>query len=253
MGDARGHAGHQTAHRFFVEPEAISADGIRLSAAQQHQIRRVLRLPAGARVVICDGAGAETIAQLIERAGVLSASPVTTQPGRREPSCKVRLCQSALRSDGFAWLLQKGTEIGVSAFVPVIFERTQPADYVRRVPRYEAIVREAAEQCERAVLPTVEPVQPLGTVLRGTHGDSDSQLFLLDERESGRSLRKSVVKGVRSVSMLIGPEGGLAEREREAAADAGFLPVSLGPRILRSETAGLVAATIVLTVCGEIG
>jgi len=213
-------------------------------------------------VVVCDGTGAELIAELSMTAWDTYGRVAESRPGRPEPRCVVRLCQSALRGEQFTWLLQKGTELGVSTFVPVIFGRTQPADYTARLERYAAIVREAAEQCERSRLPAIEPVQSLDRVLNRagdmlmlgeTPDRSLVQRFLLDEREEAQSLREAATPGARRVDLLVGPEGGLTLDERAKAHAAGFLPVSLGARILRSETAGLVASALVLAANGDLG
>ncbi|MDB5077649.1 MAG: ribosomal methyltransferase RsmE [Chloroflexi bacterium] len=165
----------------------------------------------------------------------------------------MRLYQSALRGDRFTWLLQKGTEIGISAFTPVLFERTQHADYSGRLERYRSVVQEAAEQCERCRLPIVEPVSQFSTITQAGGDHRDGQRLLLDERERSKSLRDVLKPDNSNVDIFVGPEGGLTEGERSEAIAAGLTPVTLGSRVLRSETAGLVAATLVLGSHGDLG
>ncbi len=259
MGDARGQAGHRAAHRFFVDPGAVEGNRVRFEAGQWRQIRRVLRLSEGDVVVACDGRGREFRVSLGSAASG-SGTIVAALPGRAEPRCRVLMYQSALRGDNFAWLLQKATEVGVSAVTPVLFSRTQAADYAARLDRYRTVVREAAEQCERSVLPIVGEPMALDAALRSIAAIEQGRGALLDEREPRISLRVAVEEWRRerasgpqaTVSILVGPEGGLARGERSAAVDAGLLPVGLGPRILRSETAGLVAAAIVLAGAGDL-
>ena len=104
----------------------------------------------------------------------------------------VHVYQSALRGDGFAWLLQKATEIGVSAVTPVSTRARQPADYASRLGRYRTIVQEAAEQCERSSLPTVGAPTPLRAALLFLPATGSALNVLLDEREAGHSLRRAV-------------------------------------------------------------
>ncbi|MDB5056776.1 MAG: Ribosomal small subunit methyltransferase [Chloroflexi bacterium] len=253
MGDARSQIGHHALQRFFVGPDSVTADHITLDAAQQHQIKRVLRLTEGMRVLVCDGSGDEILAELRNANSTVWAMPLERRQGRPEPLCNVRLHQSALRGDRFTWLLQKGTEIGISAFTPVLFERTQHADYSGRLERYRSVVQEAAEQCERCRLPIVEPVSQFSTITQAGGDQRGGQRLLLDERERSKSLRDVLKPGSSNVDIFVGPEGGLTEGERRDAIASGLTPVTLGSRVLRSETAGLVAATLVLGSQGDLG
>jgi 16S rRNA (uracil1498-N3)-methyltransferase len=249
MGDAGDRPDGASYPRFFVAPSAVAEERITFTAAQQHQLRSVLRQRDGMKVVICDGTGREIVGELATGRGSFYATILDHRTGLREPACKVTLFQSALRGDRFTWLLQKGTELGVSRFVPTIFARTQPSDYAHRMDRYQSIVREAAEQCERTVLPAIQAPAIFADALRAATG----LRILLDERESENSLRDSLASGATDVSVFVGPEGGLVEAERAEALAAGIAPVTLGARILRSETAGLVAATIVLAWSNDLG
>ncbi len=252
MGDLGGTAPRLAAHRFFVAPAAVSVERISLSPEQQHQIRRVLRLRAGDPIVACDGSGDEITATLAMEGHEVWAVPQKRRPGRAVPGRQVWLYQSALRGDRFAWLLQKGTEVGVAGFVPVLFQRTQGADYLGRAARYQAITREAAEQSERATLPEVVDAQLFSVAIAGCNPARELCL-LLDERERERSLRDAVTPPGSVVRLFIGPEGGLTEEERQLGQRHGLVPVSLGGPILRSETAGLAAAILALGASGDLG
>jgi 16S rRNA (uracil1498-N3)-methyltransferase len=252
MGDAGGPPDRSSLHRFFVAPGDLEAGRVAFSPAQQAQIRRVLRLREGDRVIVCDDSGAAYLTSLHLAGHTVWGEVVATLPAPPPPRRAVWLYQSALRGDRFSWLLQKGTEIGVRGFVPVRFARTQPADYAARHDRYLAIVREAAEQCERALLPTVAPPMPFEEALHRSAGQPASRL-LLDEAERAVPLTRALATTGDTVCLFIGPEGGLDETERTAARAAGLQPVGLGPAILRSETAGLVAATLALAASGDLG
>ncbi|HVA88603.1 MAG TPA: RsmE family RNA methyltransferase [Chloroflexota bacterium] len=252
MGDLGSGTPRLAAPRFFVEPGAITADRITFDPGQEHQIRRVLRLRAGDSVVVCDGSGDEVVGALALEGHRVWAVPVDRRPGRAIPRRGVWLYQSALRGDRFAWLLQKGAEVGVAGFVPVLYRYTQEADYAGRASRYQTIVREAAEQCERSTLPEVRSAVPFSTALSDC--DPARELcLLLDEREHARSLRASLGPPNSVVRLFVGPEGGLTEEERELAWDHGLISVSLGSAILRSETAGLAAAILALGASEDLG
>ncbi|HVC81596.1 MAG TPA: 16S rRNA (uracil(1498)-N(3))-methyltransferase [Chloroflexota bacterium] len=252
MGDPGGAAPRLAAPRFFVAPAAVAAEHVSLTEEQQHQIRRVLRLRPGDPIIACDGSGDEIVATLTMAGRDVWAVPVERRQGRAIPSRSVWLYQSALRGDRFTWLLQKGTEVGVAGFVPVLFQRTQSADYAGRALRYQAIAREAAEQSERATLPHVWDVQPFSAAVSSCNPARELCL-LLDERERHRSLRAALAPAISVVRLFIGPEGGLTEQERQLAQLQGLLPVSLGSAILRSETAGLAAAILALGASEDLG
>ena len=288
------------AHRFFVSEGAVSAGGITFSAAQQQQIRKVLRLRDGDRVIVCPGDRTELFVLLHVAGQAVSGEIEAMREGLAEPRRPVWLYQSALRGERFTWLLQKGTEIGVAAFVPVRYRYTQPADYATKLGRYLAVVREAAEQCGRSSLPTVLPALQFEAALAST--PPGSLRLLLDEDERAQSLLAALSQQYQADSYLasdgsehspqpsagsgafvppasgtavpvalpfdrssrpvaqpaplclfIGPEGGLHPDERALALAAGVAPVSLGGRVLRSETAGLVAATLALAASGDLG
>jgi 16S rRNA (uracil1498-N3)-methyltransferase len=251
MGHAAGTAGRQPRDRFFVTPGAIGAEVIRLDAAQQHQIRRVLRLQAGDRIVVLDGTGDEWVATLQVSGDALYATPIERRPGLPVPGRCVWLYPSALRGDRFAWILQKGTEIGVAGFVPTHFARTLQADYAARTDRYLAIVREAAEQCGRSTLPVVLPPQRFVSLLPAQI-DPGSTWLLLDESDHDHSLRVLVARQSATVHLFVGPEGGLTPVERAAAQAHGVVAASLGRNILRVETAAIVAATLALAASADL-
>ncbi len=167
---------------------------------------------------------------------------------------RLELYQALIRPQRFELVLEKATEIGVSRFVPVLSGRGQvrTTGGSQRSVRWRRIVTEAAEQCGRGRVPVVDPPTKLEDALGLASG-----LKLVPwegERTLGlRSALRSLDEVPERVSLLIGPEGGLAESEVAQAREAGWLPVSLGSRVLRSETAGIVAPAIVMHELGELG
>jgi len=248
-------------HRFFVPCDVFSGDEVRLEGDLAHRLSRVLRLEAGAAVVLLDGSGLEHETRL-DAVGPrrVAGTVVSRRPGRAEPRVRLVLYQSLVKGERFDWVLEKGTELGVAAFVPLLSRR----NVVRAAPgrpgrseRWRRVVREAAEQCGRCVLPEILPAEGLKEALSEA---ADLRLLLWEGEEAlglAAALRRArpALEAVErpAVAVLIGPEGGFAAEEVALAREAGAQVVSLGRRILRSETAGIVAAAAVLYELGELG
>ncbi len=244
-------------HNFFVAGLSGGVgDAVDLSPVQ-HQLTRVLRVQAGERIRLLDGAGRAFVVEIIaaDRRSV-SGRIAEITPAPAEPGVAVTLYQCALKADKLEWVMQKATELGVTTLVPLISERTvvRPASALeRRRSRWESIVREAAEQCGRGRLPTIAAPADYATVLAGAPG---LRLLAWEAATGQPGLIHALGRAelpVRAVSLLIGPEGGLSAAEVELAQAAGWQPVSLGPRVLRAETAALAALAITLAALGELG
>jgi 16S rRNA (uracil1498-N3)-methyltransferase len=221
-------------------------------------MRRVLRLRPGDRVIAFDGRGVEYTVALItlrdeDAIGVVEAET----PLASEPRLRLTLYQALLPREKFEHVLQKGTEVGVSAFVPLATARSLvPGGAIdaARLERWRRILAEAAEQSGRGAVPELAPSQTLDQVL----AEQDSNLMLMAwEREAELSLRQVLQSRERqreagSVALLVGPEGGFTPEEARAARAAGAVTVSLGPRILRAETAGPLLSALVLYEAGEL-
>jgi 16S rRNA (uracil1498-N3)-methyltransferase len=250
-------------HRFFVEPEALSAEAARVKGEQAHQMRRVLRLRPGDRVILLDGEGHGCDA-VLESYGKEEArfGIARRWDAAGEPAVHITLYQAVLKGERFTWVLQKGTEVGVSRFVPLVCERNIVEDLAaiegRRV-RWERIIREAAEQSGRARLPELMPAQLFRTVAKLTAPEAShaAPLRLIAwEGERSTSLRHALAgcnlgAGSR-IELVVGPEGGFTDDEIDLARRSGMTSFSLGPRILRAETAGPVVAALILYEAGDI-
>jgi 16S rRNA (uracil1498-N3)-methyltransferase len=224
---------------------------VRIEGETADQIRRVLRMRPGDGIVLLDGMGNQYPAVLREvNKGEVVA--VVGAPGRveTEPRVAVTMYLSLLnKADKFEWALQKCTELGASAFVPLRAHRSMTLEISpSRRERWERIIQEAAEQSERGILP------PLGQITQRI-GKVGSELAIIPEVGNGRPLAEVLHEAgpeVRSVSLFIGPEGGFEEYEIGRAIEAGVIPVSLGPRILRAETAAVASLAIVMSELGEM-
>ena len=241
-------------HRFFVDPSAFVGDRTILPAALAHQLQHVLRLHVGERVLLLDNAGWEYQAELtaLEKRGA-QARILVRQPVAGEPRTHVTLYQAVLKGPRFEWVLQKGTELGIAAFVPVITARCVaiPRDAGAKVARWQAIIREAAEQAGRGRIPLVgTPVTFAGACAQV---DTENALIAWEE-ERGTSLRDVLDregKEKASWSLFIGPEGGFTPEEIALAQGFHIRPVRLGPRILRAETAGMAMVAALFFALGE--
>jgi 16S rRNA (uracil1498-N3)-methyltransferase len=241
--------------RFFVPPGIVAGREVALPPELARRLAKVLRLQRGDRVILADGGGRDYEVELKEvSARAASAFVVGERPSPPEPSLELVLYQSLVRPQRFELVLEKGTEIGVSRFVPLLSGRAQvrTASGGQRAERWRRIVTEAAEQCGRGRVPAVDPPLPFE---EAAHSAPGLRLIPWEgERSQGlRSYLRALDERPATVSLLIGPEGGFAEEEVELACGAGCVPVSLGSRILRSETAGIVAAALVMHELGEMG
>ena len=246
-------------HRFFIS--TIQNDEITFSAEQARQIRQVLRMGAGDRVVaLVDGAGWEYEAELVqvEKKGV-TAVIRQKRPVTAEPVVQLTLYQSLLKRDNFEWVLQKGTEIGVSRFVPLLAARTV-ARPPKKPDRWQRIVTEAAEQSGRGCIPQIAPPVRLTAVLAnwqprqtglmpaaGAAGATIGSVLPPAEPVEAEPVEAEPVEAeLVEVAVFIGPEGGWTEAEVANGRAAGLIPVTLGKRTLRAETAAIVAAALVM-------
>ena len=226
-----------TVHRFFVLPEAMDGDRFGLPAAVERQVRNVLRLGDGDRLVLLPGDGSEAICRLEGGECIVEERrPVASEPGHR-----LTVVQALLKGDALEEVVQHATELGVAGFRLVVTERCVAREISpRKLERLRAIVREAAEQSERGIVPPVEPPVPLGDVLRR------GSVMLLERLGSSR-----LVELAAPATIIIGPEGGFSPAEVRAANASGVEAAWLGPRILRAETVATAAAAVILSRTGD--
>lgn len=240
--------------RFFVSPTSLNQSVIPLEGDTLHHLSKVLRLTTGEEILLLDGRG--NLCQCrIENLGRRSGEArVVRRWQESEAVLPIQLLQSLPKGDKMELILQKGTELGVTEFVPVLAGRSTPrlvADREEsRQQRWERIIQEAARQCRRPVLPRLAPATTLAEALSAC----TAELRLLPWEEESRPLAAVLpARRPASAAVLIGPEGGFSAAEATLASTAGFLPISLGRRILRSETAGFAVATILQHHYGDLG
>jgi 16S rRNA (uracil1498-N3)-methyltransferase len=241
--------------RLYVDqPLASGADCALDRRALDHAVK-VLRLRAGDPLCLFNGQGGEFAAVLTRgAAGGLLAQVGEFSPDRRESPLSVRLVQGISRGERMDYTLQKAVELGVTDIVPVVTERTvlrlagERAE--RRLAHWRGVVLAACEQSGRTRVPAVAEPCSLSDYLTGYRAAAGVGL-LLDWTASDALTDLGALAG--PVSVLIGPEGGLAAAERQAAQAAGYRPVRMGPRILRTETAAVVALAVLQALAGDLG
>jgi 16S rRNA (uracil1498-N3)-methyltransferase len=246
-------------HRFFVPSDSVRGGNVTFSSSQSHQIAKVLRLQAGESVAVLDNAGWLYEVALVDVAGEVVSGTVRTRrlaPG--EPRTKLTLYPALLKSDRLEFAFQKCTEIGVSAFVPMLSDRCNVGAVTSpdKQRRWERIIAEAAEQSERGRMPQLFPMVLFPQACEQARGLS----LIACERGERRNLRDEITgrlgggSGQRlfAVNLFVGPEGGFSGEELECATSYGVIPIGLGPRILRAETASVVGSALLLAFAGDL-
>jgi 16S rRNA (uracil1498-N3)-methyltransferase len=238
------------ATRLYLADPLDAGARITLGPAAAHRLQHVLRLGAGAAVAAFnprDGEWLCRVGQLARGGGELTAVERRRLP---QPEPDLWLVFAPIRRARLDWLVEKATELGVAAFLPMATARTQAAPLNR--DHLTAVAIAAAEQSERLSVPQIHPIKPLNALLAAW--GNDRRLIACDESGAGRpiaaALRK-IPRGTRA-ALLIGPEGGFAPSELDALADLPFVTrVGLGPRVLRAETAALAALAVLQAIAGD--
>jgi 16S rRNA (uracil1498-N3)-methyltransferase len=245
-------------HRFFVPAEWIEAPKVTILGNTAHQIKNVLRMRPGRKIIVLDDFGQEYTVNLTHVAKSVVVGEITeTRVAQGEAELKISLYQGTLKAQKFEWVLQKGTELGVTEFIPVISERSVLGDVEtidRKMLRWERIIQEAAEQCRRGMLPKLRPAMMFNQACQRA-SRMEGLALLAWEDAAANSLRtalKAVTQKPPRISLFIGSEGGFTLDEARLAHGYTVQPVWLGKRILRAETAGLVAASAIFYHFGEM-
>lgn len=237
--------------RFLVPPDAVQGAGpggeVVLRGGQARHAAVVLRLRAGERVVVFDGAGAERVVELTAVSPDRVVGRVREVREGTRPPARLILIQGVPKGAKMDGVIRMGTELGVGEFMPLSSRRASGAGG-GKVERWRRIAAAAAAQSRRADVPVVHEPAPLPEVLERIA--PGTRLLILWEGERSRpigaALRGGAGAGTGPVALLVGPEGGLEADEVALAASRGGVPVTLGPLVLRTETAGIAAAAMVL-------
>lgn len=226
-----------TVHRFFVAPTDAAGDRFALPMSIERQVRAVLRLRDGERIVLLTGDGSEATCRLEDGQCIVE----DRRASAGEPRHRLTVVQALLKGDALEQVVQHGTEVGVSAFRLVVTERSVARDLSpRRLERLHLIAREAAEQSERGVIPEVHAPVPLREAFAA------GSVLLLERHDVQRLSQLEP-----PTTVIIGPEGGFSPVEVEAATASGLELAGLGPRVLRSETVAMAVAAAILSRTGD--
>ncbi|HUK56014.1 MAG TPA: 16S rRNA (uracil(1498)-N(3))-methyltransferase [Nitrospiria bacterium] len=241
---------------FFIQSRSLHENQISLTGDLAHHLRDVLRCRPGEVVNLVDEKQTRYRAALSQvTKKQIIAKILQKEAASARPTVSVTLAQAVLKGDKMDWVVQKATELGVNAILPVVSERTiarpRAERKFRQRDRWQKIAKEASQQCGRLDIPPVRPMVSLDELFKNP---PDVSLNLLPwEQEQNQSLKAALTaffpcgpsgRAGDSILVLIGPEGGFTSPEIEEARKTGWVSVSLGPRILRAETAGLAVLAI---------
>ncbi len=243
---------------FYAPPDAVKGDIVTLPREEAHHARTVLRLKEFAQVVVVDGLGTAYRGSLNGTRGrqdvTISVQNVIRNFG--EPFVKLTL--AAGLSEGFKFdnVVQQGTELGVSAFIPVITEKSKvkmdnPAKAAARIKRLERVALSAMKQCRRSYCPQIAPITKLEVFLNSAEKKALNLIFHPDVFANQLN-KDEPISEFKSVNLLVGPESGFSDNEVEKAVAAGFKTVTMGKRLMRAETAAPIACALVLHWLGEL-
>ncbi len=244
--------------RFHVRPEAVETDRVLFDAEETRHLARVLRLGPGDSVQVVDGRGTEftvrlesiaarsAVGTILARSSAITESPLT-----------ITLAQGVPKGAKMEGIVRAVTELGVARVVPLVTERTivrlEVGRWRERARRWQRVAKEAAKQCGRAVIPPVDLPRSLEEFAEA-EWRADLLLCLWEGERRGLSEILDATPGpVASALLVVGPEGGLARGEVEALQARGFTIAGLGPRILRTETAGPVSVSLLQSCFGDLG
>jgi 16S rRNA (uracil1498-N3)-methyltransferase len=234
--------------RIYLNAEFTAAACLALPADVARYVGKVLRLPAGAEILVFDGRGSEWLAELTFVEGAAQVVLKTPQQAQPESPLAVTLVQAIGRGERMDYAIQKAVELGVAAIQPVFSERTvvklAGERLQKRMAHWRGVMVSACEQCGRSTVPELLPAVALSEAL---HTSADAKWLLAPTAAQALETANSP----RSAALLIGPEGGLSAAEIDAAQALGWQPWQLGPRVLRTETAGTAALAVLQARWGD--
>lgn len=242
--------------RIYLSADQLRHDEVELAGDSLHHLQRVLRAREGDELLLLDGAGLCCRAHLEVLTRQTGLARISRRWQSRQTALPVMLLQALPKGDKFDLVLKQGTELGITAFQPLASQRSIPSPSAARLQnreeRWLKIIREAGRQSRRDILPRLCPLQPLPDVL-GARSDEQALKLVLWEEGARPLVEVLPPSAPRQVMVMAGPEGGFAAAEMELARAAGFQVVHLGPRILRTETAGLAVTPILQYLYGDWG
>lgn len=244
-------------HRFFIKRDNIFKGGITIEGDDVQHISRVLRLGEGDRLTLCDGEGTDYLVSIESMSkNAIRTVIIAKEPSKAEAAVRVVLYQGIPKAAKMELIIQKCTEMGISRIVPVSTVRTvvkleTEKDERKKVERWSKIAEEAGKQSGRGIIPRVEMPMTFEQALEDAK--SLDLAVIPYELENANSIKAVLSqKSVASIGFFIGPEGGFEAAEIRKAQQTGVVPVTLGKRILRTETAGVAVLTCIMYEYGQM-
>ena len=250
--------------RFFItDKDNVSPGNITIAGEEVNHIKNVLRCKKGDILVLCDGNGTDFKVRIDSiKQGQIVTTVVDVSKNFMEPPIDITLFQGIPKGDKMEFIIQKTVELGVKKIVPVVTERTVlkldcKEDREKKRTRWQKISLEAAKQCDRGIVPEIEvPISFKESLKYFDSFDFTLVPYENEEHKTIKSFIKEIKSGkinIKTAGLFIGPEGGFSEEEVNLAVKSGGTLVTLGPRILRTETAGLVVLAILMYELGDMG
>lgn len=246
-------------HRFFV-PQAYG-EKMEITGVDARHISKVLRMQPGDKLQLVSDDGVTAIGQII----AIDSEAITVQcleklAESHEPAVKITLAQGLAKGEKMDFIIQKAVELGASAIAPVAMAhsvvRLEGSKAEKKLERWQKIAESAAKQSKRDLVPVVQPVRTMAEMLEANPCKAKIIAYECEDRLGLKEALKAFIakeQGLKELLLIIGPEGGISEGELEQAREAGAVAVSLGRRILRAETAGLVAMAAIFYETGDLG
>lgn len=240
-------------YRFYVDEANINKDYILIEGSDVNHIKNVLRLNPKEQLIVCDGKGKDynCIIEEIRKDSVL-VNIIDSTTNETELATKIYLFQGLPKKDKMEWIIQKAVELGVYEIIPVSTKRTivKISDKKKernKLDRWQTIATSAAKQSNRGIIPSIHEVLTFSDALDYAR-DLEIKLIPYENAKGIEATREIIhnLKGTKSIGIFIGPEGGFEEDEVDRAKEQGFAPVTLGRRILRTETAGLAILSMIM-------
>ncbi len=243
--------------QFRTSPEAVdeTAGVAWVQGKEAHHMVKVSRVRPGEPVRLFDGTGRRWRGVVSHAGTTVRVEKLEPLPAN-EPPFEIHLIQAVPKGERWEWILEKGTELGVAVFHPVLTRRTvvriPPHKAASRRTRWQRIVESAVCQCERARVPEVEPLRDLPDALRGLGPAGPAEIRIVWSERSQAAFPGGAGRHLRKVILAVGPEGGWESEELGLLERAGFARAGLGPRILRAETAALAGVAVVQARWGDL-
>lgn len=235
-------------YRFFVSTGSFNGQKVLINDQDLvHQLSKVLRLKTGDQIILLDNSGFEYLVNLEKIADRIEGWVMEKIKNTKEPDKKIILCQSLLKNDRFEQVLKFCTNLGISGFMPFISEKSISQEInPNKLERYQKIIQESAEQAGRGFLPKLEKLASFDELLKLLKENKTLKLIGWEQEKEKKLLDFSQeIDQAEKIYLVIGPEGGLTEKEIKLTVEAGCFSYSLGPLVLRSEIAGLVSAAFI--------